>query len=177
MIGFLYIATGLLVEFTYTVIAGAMLGMTKPIFTISSLVVAPLFSIGPSLLLLAGITTILPNEGRGRLSLIAGTVLVVALALWTAPRIGWRNAGWLVLEPAAISLLIAFLILLLLKRRWISALIGSGLSAPYCVFGSVYLLYRNILGESPFAARELSLIIPGALVAASFVSSLHFRNP
>jgi hypothetical protein len=176
MIGFLYITTGLLVEFTFTVLTWAMLGMTTPIFTISSLVVAPLFSIGPSLLLLTGITTILPNKPRGRLSLITGTVLVAALALWTAPRIGWRNTGWLVLEPAAISLLIGCLILLLLKKRWISALIGSGLSAPYCVFGSVYLLYRNILGESPFAASELSLIIPGALVAGSFVSSLYFRN-
>jgi hypothetical protein len=176
MIGLLYITAGLLVEVLYVVTTGAMLGMTAPIFTISSFVVAPLFSIGPSILLFSGITTTLPNVRRGKLCLLAGTVLVAARALWTAPRVGWRYAGWLVLEPVAISLPIAYFALLLLKKRWISALTGSGLSAPYCVFGSGYVLYHNIFGASPFSAVELWLVIPGALVTASFISALCFRK-
>jgi len=176
MIGLLYVVTALIVELVFLDFTGAMLGMTSPIFSISSLVVAPLFSIGPSLLLLSGITTTLPKVGRSKLCLATGTLLAVALALWTGPRIGWRNTGWLVLEPAAVSLLIAFLILLCLKKHWISALIGSVLSAPYCVFGGGYLLYQNIFGASPFSARELSLIIPGAFVMASLLSSLCFRS-
>jgi hypothetical protein len=176
MIGLLYITAGLLVEVLYVVTTGAMLGMTTPIFNISSFVVAPLFSVGPSLLLFSGITTTLPNVRRGRLCLFTGTVLIAALALWTVPRVGWRDAEWLVLQPVAISLPIAYFILLLSKKRWISALLGSSLSAPFCVFGSGYVLYHNIFGESPFTAIELWLVIPGAIVTASFISSLCFRN-
>jgi hypothetical protein len=178
MIGILYIATGLLIEYVYITMTGAMLGMTTPIFTISSFVVAPLFAIGPSLMLFSGITTTLPNLPRGKLCLITGTILVAALALWTAPRIGWRYSGWLVLEPVAISLPIAYLVLLLSKKRWISALIGSGLSAPYCVLGTGYVLYQNIFGAGggQFSVMELWLIIPGAVVTASFISSLCFRD-
>ena len=174
MIGLLYITAGLLVEFSFVSLTGAMLGMTTPIFTISSFVITPLLLVGPSLLLLAGIAATLPNARRGILCLITGSLLVAGLAVWTVPRIGWRYAGWLILEPEAISIVIASFIVLLLKNRWISALIGAGLTAPFFVFGAGSMLYRNIFEASSFAASELTLIIPGTFVTASFVSSLCF---
>jgi hypothetical protein len=175
MIGFLYILTGLLVDFMFLMLTGAMLGMTTPIFTVSSLILPPLFSIGPSLLLFSGFIALFPHKSRGRLCLIAGIVLIGALASWTVPRIGWQNGGWLVLEPEAVSLPIAYLILRILKKLWIAVLVGSVLSAPFCVVGSVYLIYDNLYGASSIAATELWLIIPGAFVTASFITSLCFR--
>ena len=168
--------TGLLVEFVYIDFTGAMLGMTTPIFTITGLVTGPLYSIGPSLLFLSGIATIGANVRRSWLCLAAGSAVVIILATWTIPRIGWRYAAWLILEPVALSLLAAWFILYLVKKRWITTLIGSGLSAPFCVFGGAYVLYQNIFGTSPFSSRELVLVVPGAFVIFSFLSALRFRN-
>ncbi|MGH9681407.1 MAG: hypothetical protein ACRD4Y_15780 [Candidatus Acidiferrales bacterium] len=176
MIGILYIVTGLAVEFMYDMMTGAMLGMTTPIFTISSFVLAPLVSVGPSLLLFTGITTLVPHLPRWKMCLTAGGIFVAALAAWSVPRIGWLYAGWLILEPAFVSLLIATLIVLLLKRRWILALMGSALSSPLSLPGSGYVLYRHIIEGHPFALSEVTLIVPGTLVIASFISCLYFKD-
>jgi hypothetical protein len=178
MTGVLYITTGLAVELTYIVITHAMLAMREPIFALSSFVFETIFFIGPSLLLLSGISTTAPNARRGGLCLISGIVSVAALALWAAPRMGWRYAGWLVLEPAAVSLVLAYFALVLLKKRWISALIGSSLSAPFSVLLIGSLLYGIILGANgtQFTPYELWYVIPGAFVTGSFISSLSFRN-
>ena len=53
-VGLLYIATGLLCDFADMLIAGAMLGMTTPIYSVSSLIIPPLLGTGQALLVLTG---------------------------------------------------------------------------------------------------------------------------
>src|SRR6478672_11192176 len=97
--GFVYIISGLLVISVGILLTGMMLGMTTAIFSVTSLLVTPLFAIGPSLLILTGLTEIVRDVRPIRLCLIAGAMLVIVLAAWTVPRIGWRLSAWLIVEP------------------------------------------------------------------------------
>lgn len=141
MIGFVYVIASLLVDLTFLLAIGSLLGMTTPISAIKSLFVSPLYSVGPSLLIFTGVIILFPKKRRGGLCLITGTILVAALGLWTIPRIGWQPAAWLILEPLVVSLPAAYLLLLITKKIWISGIVGSLLSAPFCVAGSLYLMY------------------------------------
>jgi hypothetical protein len=150
--------------------------MTSPIFTWSGLLVAPLFSIAPSLLILSGVTMIGWNKNRNWICFITAMILLAVLTAWSVPRIGWLHSSWLILEPIAPALLVAWLGLNLLRKRWLAAAIGSGLSAPFTIFGAGYLFYKNIFGTSPFGPAELVFIVPGIFVFLSLIAALCFRT-
>ena len=78
-IGALYIATGLLCNFVDMLTTGAMLGMTTPLYAVSDLVVAPLLSLGPALLILSGAATVV-SVRRPTVCLVTGALAVAGLA-------------------------------------------------------------------------------------------------
>jgi len=174
--GFVYMMSGLLVIFVGVMLTGAMLGMTTAIFSVTSLLVAPVLTIGPSLLILTGVTEIVGNVRRARLWMISGATVVLLLAAWTIPRIGWRLAVWLILEPVAVALLIAGIIMLALKKRWIATAIGSALSAPFFLFGSGQILYGYWSSGNPFAWINIWLFAPAVLLISCFILALSSRS-
>jgi hypothetical protein len=152
-----------------------MLGMTTPIFTLSGLLIAPLFLIGPSLLIFSGITMIVRNMNRNRLCIITALIFIAALALWTVPRLDWRYSVWLILEPIVPALLVAWLGLHLLRKKWVAAAVGGSLSSPYTIFGAGWLVYGNAVNGNPFGRSELVMIVPGIFVCLSLLAALCFR--
>jgi hypothetical protein len=103
---------------------------------------------------------------------------VASLAFWTIPRIGWRQSAWLLLEPAVGSFLIGSLILVVIRRRWIAALIGTILSAPFFIFGTGMLVYDLFFGPggSVPSLTDLWFMVPTLLLLLSFVSALSVRS-
>jgi hypothetical protein len=173
--GLVYIISGLLVIFVGILLTGMMLGMTTAIFSVTSLLVAPLFAIGPSLLILTGVTEIVRDVRRDKLSAIAGTMVVGVLAAWSVPRIGWRLSAWLVLEPVAVALLIAGIVIVALKKRWIAAAIGTALAAPFFLFGSGQILYGYWSNGNPFTWINIWLFAPTVLLISCFILALSSR--
>jgi hypothetical protein len=174
-VGLLYIATGLLCDFADMLIAGAMLGMTTPIYSVSSLIIPPLLGTGQALLVLTGVTTITGGTRRSVVCLITGIAVLAGLALWTIPRIGWPQSAWLFLEPEAGSYLIASLILLVIRKRWIAALIGIVISAPVFVFGTGYLIYALLFGKAVLSLTEIWIVVPTIMLMVSFLSAVRVR--
>lgn len=175
MTGFVYMLSGLLVIFVGVMLTGMMLGMTTAIFSVKSLLIAPLFAIGPSLLILTGVTKIVGGIGRARLWATSGGIVVIVLAAWSVPRIGWRLASWLILEPVAVALLIAGLTMLVVKKIWVATAIGSALSAPFFLFGSGQILYGYWSSGSPFTWINIWLFAPAVLLISCFVLALRSR--
>ncbi len=175
--GSVYIATGVLCDFVYTILVGAMLGMTTPIYSASGLFIAPLLSIGPSLLILTGVATLFERARRSILCLITSIVATGGLAVWTVPRIGWRDAAWFLLEPEAGSFLIASLILLVLKKRWVAAVVACVTSAPFFLYGTGHLVHAHLFGTAIFSWTEIWLVGPSALIVFSFVLAMRARIP
>jgi hypothetical protein len=172
--GFVYVISGLLVMFVGMITIGAMLGMTTAILSISNLLVSSLITIGPSLLILTGVTAII-GQRRPKIWLIAAALLVILLVVWTLPRIGWRLSGWLIIAPAAVALLVSGLIVQALKKSWITAAIGSALTAPFFLFGSGQILYRYWFGSASFSLASIWLFVPAVLLMSCFALALSLR--
>jgi hypothetical protein len=175
LIGLLYVATGLICDFVFVLFAGAMLGITTPIYSASSLLIPPLFGIGPSLLVLTGVTAIVGGSRRGLLCLITSIAVIAGLAFWSVPRIGWRESAWLLLEPAVGSYLIASLILVVVQKRWVAALIGVIASSPFFVFGVSSFVHGYVLGTTAFSSTDAWIIAPAILLLFSLISALFAR--
>jgi hypothetical protein len=175
-VGVLYILTGLLCKYVAMLITGALLGMTTPIYAVRDLFLAPLVSTGPSLLVLAGVAMLFEHARRSLLCLATGSLVVAAIAAWTVPKIGWRDAIWLLLEPQAVSFLIASLIVLVVKKRWILAVIGSVLSAPFFLYGTGVMVYDLVFRTAIFSMQEIWIFGPAVLTTLSFVSALWLRT-
>ena len=173
--GFVYAISGLLVIFVGVLGTGMMLGMTTAIFSLKHLLIAPLFVMGPSLLILTGVTEIVGGIRRARLWAIAGVIVVIVLAAWTVPSIGWRLAAWLILEPVAVALLIAGMIMLTLKKMWVATALGSALTAPFFLFGSGNILYGYWFSGYPFTWINVWLFAPAVLLICCFVLALRSR--
>jgi len=173
--GLLYIATGIIILSAYVVLDGALLGMTDPIFSLQNTLISALCSIGPSMLILVGSSTALPTSRRILLCFLTAVTVFVLLGLWTVPRFGWNYASRLILIPEAISLLISLVLIVWIKRRWISAAFASALSAPFFVFGSVYLLIGAIFGSSRPALSAIWIFVPAFLGILAFVAAVRFR--
>jgi hypothetical protein len=175
LIGLLYLGTGLICDFVFMLFVGSMVGMTTPIYSASTLLIPPLFAIGPSLLVLTGVTAIVGGSRRGVTCLITSIAVVAGLAWWSVPRIGWRESAWLLLEPAAISYLIASLILVVIKNRWIAALIGVVASAPFFVFGVSSFVRGYLHGTTTFSSTDAWIVAPAILLLFSLISALFAR--
>lgn len=173
--GLLYIATGIVILSADVVFGGAMLGFTTPIFSLQSTLVSALCSIGPSMLILVGPTTVLTTSRKILLSLPTAVAVVISLSLWTVPRIGWNYASRQFLIPEAISLVISMFLVVWIKRRWISAAFASALSAPFFVYGSVYLIFGAIFGSSRPSLSAIWIFVPAFLGILAFVAAVRFR--
>jgi len=173
--GVFFIATGLLCHFVELLFVGAMLGMTTPIYSWRSLVVPALYSTGPSLLIVAGVTTIFSNARRSILCLVTSLVMISSVAAWSVPRIGWRDSTWLIIEPLAGSFLIATVILLVLKKRWISAVVGIVVSAPFYIYGTGSLAHGLLFGNTILAWTEIWIVAPAVLTVLSFIFAIRQR--
>jgi hypothetical protein len=175
MTGFVYVISGLLVIFVGVLLTGAMLGMTTAIFSVTSLLVAPLFIVGPSLLILTGITEIAGRAHQHKSWTIAGGTLLSLLAAWTIPSVGWRLATWLILEPVAVALLIAAMIMLAVRKSWIEAMIGSAVSAPFFLYGSATTIY-SYFSNGVFTWLNFWLFAPAVLLVYCFILALNSRQ-
>jgi hypothetical protein len=173
--GFLYILTGLTAAFSDLIFVGAMLGMTTPILTLQSALTSGVYSTGPSVLILVGATTALKNRRRSVVCLLTGGAIITGLSLWTVPRIGWLYATQLILIPVTISLAIAGVLVVWIRRQWISAALGSALSAPFLVYGSAYLAYVAIFRAARPSLAAIWIFLPALLVILAFVAAVHFR--
>lgn len=173
--GFVFLLSGLLVIFVGILLTGEMLAMTTPIFSLTDLLVMPLVAVGPSLLILTGVTEIGGGVHRVWSRLLSGGALVLVLAGWTVPRIGWRLSAWQILEPVAVGLLIAGILMLILKKSWVGATIGSALSAPLFLFGSGLRLYSYWISGYPFNRGDIWVFAPALLLISSFVLALYSR--
>jgi hypothetical protein len=165
--GLLYVATGLLCDFVFALFVGAMLGVSAPTYRPTELLYPALFNLGPSLLILSGVATLIPTARRVLLCIAASVILLAGIAAWSAPKIGWRDAAWLLLEPKLVSLAIATIVLLILSRAWLGALAGSILTAPFFVYGTTTAV-QDFFASSP----QLWLVGPAALLVLCILSSL-----
>lgn len=170
-------ATSLVVTVSYLVFTGAMLGMTTPILTLRNTLTSSVYSVGPSMLLLSGAILAFDKSRRSVVSLMTGGAFLVGLAWWTVPRIGWQYASQLEIYPHAISLFVGGALVFRIERRWISATVGSALSAPFFVYGAGYLVYKHILQATMPSPPELIWIfLPALLVILTFWCALHYRR-
>ncbi len=171
----LYILTGVAVTWSYVVIAGAMLGMTTPIFSLRNTLVDGLCGMGPAMLVLVGLTTAFTASRRSLLCLLAAVVILVLLGLLTVPPIGWSYASRLFLIPEALSLFVAAILVVWIKKRWISAALASALSAPLFVYGSASLAYGAIIGASRPTLASVWIFVPALLGILAFATAACFR--
>ena len=173
---FLYIAAGLACDCVFAVMVGTMLGMTVPTYTASGLLRAPALGLGPAMLVLAGVVTLIRTNRRLALFIEASVVLLIGVACWSVPRIGWADSIWLYLYPEAASLLGAIVLLLVIRRAWAGALVGAILSAPFFVYAGLALIRVRAHG-SYYGAEVVSIAVPLALLLLSLIASLRERVP
>ena len=174
-VGFVYTISGLLAIFVGILLTGKILGMTTAIFSVTSLLVAPLFAVGPSLLILTGLAEIARNVRPVRLSLIAGAMVVIVLAAWTVPRIGWRLSSWLIVEPVAIAILIAGIINVCFEEVLGQRDDWERPFSAFFLFGSGQILYGYWSSGSPFTWVNIWLFAPAVLLISCFVLALSSR--
>jgi len=82
----------------------------------------------------------------------------------------------LFLEPALFSFVIAAIVVVLVKRRWIVAVTGSLLSAPFFVYGTAILIHGLLFGTTVPAPTEIWIALPAILTVTSFVAALSTRT-
>jgi hypothetical protein len=169
--GLLYVATGLLCDFVFALFVGAMLGVSAPTYKLSDLLFPALYNLGPALLILSGVATLIPSSRRVLICIAASVILLLGIAAWSVPKIGWRDATWLLLEPALGSLVLATIALLLVKKAWIGALAGTILCTPFFVYGATNAI-KDFFASSP----QLWLVGPSVLLVLCLLSCLCFQS-
>ena len=173
----LYIATAVVCDLVFAVMVGTMLVATTPMYSITGFLRTPAICIGPSLLVLAGVATLLRTNRRVALYIEASIVLLIGVASWSVPKIGWQDATWLFLYPEAASLLGAIVILLIVRKAWVGALVGAILSAPFFVYTAATLLQAHIRGTIGYTIEDVSVTVPLVLLLLSLIASLRHRSP
>ena len=173
----LYIVTGLACDCVFAVMVGTMLGMTTPVYTLTGLLRAPALGLGPAMLVLAGVATLIRTNRRVALFAEAGVILLIGVACWSVPKIGWQDAAWLFLYPEAASLLGAIVLLMLIRKTWVGALLGAILSAPFFVYTGVTLAGGHMHGAPRFTIEDVSIAVPLLLLLLSLIASLRERIP
>jgi len=176
LVGALYIAAGLACDLFFIGITGAMLAITTPIYSYRELLVPPLFLAGPSLLILAGVATIADKTRLWLVCTITAAVVVTANALWAVPRIGWRDSLWLLVEPEAASYLLASLLLLVVKRRWIGAAVGATICASFFLYASAGLVGDLVFGTAILDWAVVWILGPSVLLVLCLVSAICVRT-
>jgi hypothetical protein len=171
LVGLLYVATGLLCDFVFALFVGALLGVSAPTYKLSELLYPALYNLGPSLLILSGVATLIPSSRRVLVCISVSVLLLVGTAAWSIPKIGRREATWLLLEPALVSLVLATIALLLLRKAWFGALVGTILCTPFFVYGATNAV-QDFFASSP----QLWVVGPSILLVLCILSSLCLRT-
>jgi hypothetical protein len=172
----LYVVSGLVCDFVFAVMIGTMLGMVTPVYSIVGFLRTPAIGLGPSMLILAGVVTLIRTNRRLALYIEASVVLLIGVACWSVPRIGWQDAAWLFLYPAAASLLGAIVLLTILRKAWVGALVGAILSAPFFAYTAGTLAYAHIRGTIRYTIEDISVTVPLVLIILSLISCLRLRT-
>ena len=172
----LYIVTGLVCDFVLAVMIGTMLGMVRPMDSIAGLLRIPAIGLGPSMLILAGVVTLIRTNRRIAVYIEASVVLLIGIACWSVPRIGWQDAARLFLYPAAASLLGAIVLLAILRKAWVGALIGTILSAPFFAYTAGTLALAHFRGTIRYTIEDVSVAVPLVLIILSLISCLYLRT-
>jgi len=173
----LYVVTGLVCEFVFAVMVQTMLGWTTPQYSLAGLLRTPAIVLGPSLLILAGVATLVRTNRRLALYIEASVILLIGIAAWSIPKIGWQDAVWLFLYPAAAALLGAIVLLLIFGRAWVGALVGAILSAPFFVYTAISLAHAHLRGTIRYTIEDVSVAVPLVLILLSVICSLRERVP
>lgn len=171
LVGLLYIATGILCELVQVLFVGSMLGISAPAHRISGLFLPGLFNVGSSLLILSGVAILIPTSRRLLVCIATSVILMIGVASWSGPKIGWHDATWLLLEPELVSLVLATIALLLLRKAWLSALAGSILAAPFFMYGVTWAV-QDFFASSP----QLWLIGPASMLVLCMLAALCIRT-
>jgi hypothetical protein len=176
-VGSVYIASGLVCEFAPLLFAGQSLGRGTSVYTSGVFLRAFLWHFASMLLILSGVVAVIENVRRSILCFITGALVVAGLGAWAVPIAGWRRASLSVLAPAGVFFLLASLIVLLVKKRWFLALLGSIASAPSALLAAFTLLFMwgYAGGAGPWTLREVSPVFPLVGVIVSFICALRVR--
>ncbi|MGA8768492.1 MAG: hypothetical protein WB559_15850 [Candidatus Acidiferrales bacterium] len=174
--GLLYVATGLVCDFVFAVMVGAMLGVVTPMYSLTGFLRSPAICLGPSLLVLAGVAIVIGGSRRFTEYVVTSIVVLAGLAAWSVPKIGWQSTTWLFLYPEAASLLGAVVLLLVFRKLWIAALIGTLLSAPFFVYTAATLIGEHLKGTIGYTVEDVAIAVPLVLLLISLVSSLRVRT-
>jgi hypothetical protein len=172
----LYIVTGLVCDFVLAMMIGTILGMVTPVYSIARFLRTPAIGLGPSMLILAGVVTLIRTNRRLALYIEASVVLLIGVACWSVPRIGWQDAVWLFLYPAAASLVGAIVLLTILRKAWVGALVGAILSAPFFAYTAGTLALAHIRGTIRYTIEDISVAVPLVLIILSLISCLRLRT-
>jgi hypothetical protein len=173
--GPLYVVTGLVCGYVFGILVSSILGMTAPMYSLAGFIRTPIVGLGPSLLVLTGVAMIVGGSRRFTEYVVTSVVLLAVLAAWSVPKIGWLDTAWLFLYPEAASLLGAVVILLIVRRLWIAALLGTLLSSPFFVYGTASS-YKHWAATGRFPTDEVWLVAPVILLLLCVVSSLRVRT-
>jgi hypothetical protein len=93
--------------------------------------IASLLFLGPSLLVLNGISMIARTEARLRWLLGSTAASIVLLACWAISNLGGAEVSRaMFIEGCGLALAAAVILALVVKRAWIGALIGAVLAVP-----------------------------------------------
>ncbi len=176
MSGLLYVATGLVCDFVFAVMVGAMLGVTTPVYSFAGFLRTPMICLGPSLLVLAGVAIVIGGSRRFTEYVVTSIVVLAGLAAWSVPKIGLQSTTWLFLYPEAASLLGAVVLLLVFRKLWVAALIGTLLSAPFFVYTGATLLGEHLKGKIGYTLEDFAIAVPLLLLLTCLVSSLRVRT-
>jgi hypothetical protein len=180
IIGALYIATGLIctlvpalryihVSSAGTVIRGA------PSF--GALMESLSMNLGAAVLIIGGLTYVFGTARRWTFCFLTAGAVAILYEIFGVLAFGWRGVAvfglaWMFLFFLAVGLIVS-----LIKRRWITALVGSLLSLPFALIELVGLLFAwaYVGGASPLPLSEISLSFPAVFVLASALASLILR--
>jgi len=170
--GFLYVTAGLACDVVFGVMVGAVFAATTPMYSFAGFVRTPIICLGPSLLVLTGVAIIVGGTRRFTEYVVTSIVILIGLTAWSVPKIGWQSTAWLFLYPEAASLLGAVVLLLLLRKLWVAALLGTLLSSPFFAYTAVILFRAYMHGAPANRLEYVSIAVPLALLVASLFTSL-----
>jgi hypothetical protein len=175
MSGFLYVASGLVCDFVFAVMVGAMLGMTTPVYSLEGFLRTPAICLGPSLLVLTGVAIIIGGKRRFTEYVITSVIVLAGLAAWSVPKVGWQDTTWLFLYPEAASLLGAVVVLVIVRKLWVAALLGTLLSAPFFAYTAVALFQAHMRGSIGYTIEDVAIAVPLVMLIVSLITSLRIR--
>jgi hypothetical protein len=133
------------------------------------LAIASLLFLGPSLLVLSGVSTVANTETRLWWLLGSAAASIVLLAGWAVLNLGGAEVSRaLFIEGSGVALAAGVILTLMVKRAWIGAVIGAVLAVP--------LLLRHVQIEPiDLSALTITAVAPIALCLSALICAVWLR--